>query len=91
MTGVLSPAVVPARLRPLAVGPLFPTGLVWLARVRPALTSTVVAVSMVGGIACPSAIGLAVEAFGAGAVPWAMATLAVAGLATVAAIGRPHR
>nr|WP_275941530.1 MFS transporter [Planosporangium mesophilum] len=75
----------------VAVGPLYPTGLAWLAQVRPQLTSTVVAVSMVGGIWGPSAIGLAVEAYGAGAVAWAMVTLAVAGLATVVAIDRARR
>jgi FHS family glucose/mannose:H+ symporter-like MFS transporter len=75
----------------VAVGPLFPTGLAWLAQTRPELTPTVVAVSMVGGISFPSAIGLTVELFGAVAVPWAMVVLAVAGLATVAAIVRAQR
>ncbi|MFC6017015.1 MFS transporter [Plantactinospora solaniradicis] len=75
----------------VAVGPLFPTGLAWLAQHRPALTPTVVALSMVGGIALPPAIGLAVGVFGPAAIGWAMITLAVAGLGTVIGLARVRR
>ncbi|GAA5201743.1 MFS transporter [Rugosimonospora acidiphila] len=70
----------------VAIGPLFPTGLVWLAQLRPRLTATVVAASMVGGIAFPPGIGLAVGTFGPTAVPPALIALAVAGLAAVLVI-----
>ncbi|MBE1488183.1 MFS transporter [Plantactinospora soyae] len=75
----------------VAVGPLFPTGLAWLAQHRPALTPTVVALSMVGGIALPPAIGLAVNGFGPAAIAWAMIILAVAGLGTVIGLARVRR
>ncbi|MEN3611701.1 MFS transporter [Plantactinospora sp. ZYX-F-223] len=71
-----------------AVGPLFPTGLAWLAEHRPGLTPTVVAVSMAGGIALPPAIGLAVGAFGPAAIAWAMLLMAGAGLGTVLGLAR---
>ncbi|MGI5153130.1 MFS transporter [Plantactinospora sp. CA-294935] len=71
-----------------AVGPLFPTGLAWLAEHRPGLTPTVVAVSMAGGIALPPAIGLAVNAFGPAVIAWAMVLLAGAGLGTVLGLAR---
>ncbi|GAB3973246.1 MFS transporter [Plantactinospora veratri] len=71
-----------------AVGPLFPTGLAWLAEYRPGLTPTVVAVSMAGGIALPPAIGLAVGVAGPTAIAWAMVLMAVAGLGTVLGLAR---
>ena len=67
----------------VAVGPLFPTGLAWLAETRANLTSTVLGVSMGGGIAFPWAIGLVVEEFGPAEIPKALLVLAALGLITV--------
>ncbi|WP_170208545.1 MFS transporter [Micromonospora pisi] len=70
----------------VAVGPLFPTGLAWLGQLRPELIPTVVAVSMLGGVAFPPALGLAVESFGPGAVPWGLVGVALTTVATLALI-----
>lgn len=64
----------------LGVGPLFPTGLVWLAEKLPGvqgITSYVIAASMLGGL-FPSFMGVSVERWGPQAIP---STLSVAGAA----------
>jgi MFS transporter, FHS family, glucose/mannose:H+ symporter len=68
----------------IAIGPLFPTGLAWLGQLRPELIPTVVAVSMLGGVAFPPALGLAVESFGPRAVPRGMVCQAQTSVATQA-------
>jgi fucose permease len=72
----------------LGVGPLFPTGLVWLTEKRPGaggVTSYVIAGSMLGGV-LPSAIGGAAGRWGPGVIPTVLAALAAASLATALAI-----
>ncbi|MBW8482049.1 MFS transporter [Actinomadura parmotrematis] len=56
----------------LGVGPLFPTGLVWLARKAPGGTAPVVAVALAGGL-LTSVVGGAVGRWGYQAVPVALA------------------
>ena len=76
----------------LGVGPLFPTGLVWLAEKLPGVTgatSSVIAVSMLGGV-LPSAVGGSVERWGPGVIPTALAVLGVgSALAALAVRGLP--
>ncbi|MFC4907637.1 MFS transporter [Actinomadura gamaensis] len=72
----------------LGVGPLFPTGLVWLTEKMPGVggvTSYVIAASMLGGV-LPSAIGAAAERWGTTAIPTALALMAAGALATALAI-----
>lgn len=69
----------------LAVAPIFPTSVVWLARLYPGdarATSWLFPATAVGGIAGPGAIGLVIAGFG---ISWAPAVLAVAAVAMTAA------
>ncbi|WP_372426182.1 MFS transporter [Salinarimonas chemoclinalis] len=62
----------------LFIAPIFPTGLAWLAAVHPAsrnATASVIAVSMVGGVAFPPLIGAVIGLAGAPAAPLFMAGL----------------
>jgi MFS transporter, FHS family, glucose/mannose:H+ symporter len=81
----------------LAIAPIFPTGIVWLARLRPGdarATSWLYPAASVGGIVGPGAIGIVIAEFG---VRWAPVVLtAVAVLMTAsfvlaarAAVRRP--
>ncbi|MFN3688636.1 MFS transporter [Salinarimonas sp.] len=77
----------------LFIAPIFPTGLAWLASVHPAsrnATASVIAVSMVGGIAFPPLIGGVITLAGAPAAPLFMAALSaiclLAAIAIVAAV-----
>jgi fucose permease len=61
----------------LAIAPIFPTGIVWLAKLRPGdsrATSWLFPAAALGGIIGPGAIGLVIAGFG---VAWAPAVLAV--------------
>jgi fucose permease len=61
----------------LAIAPIFPTGIVWLAKLRPGdsrATSWLFPAVSIGGIAGPGAIGLVIAGFG---VRWAPAVLAL--------------
>ncbi|MFC5187445.1 MFS transporter [Actinomadura harenae] len=72
----------------LGVGPLFPTGLVWLTQKMPGVggvTSYVIAGSMLGGV-LPSAIGGAAGRWGPGVIPTVLAALAATALALALAI-----
>ncbi|MEV5572114.1 MFS transporter [Spirillospora sp. NPDC052269] len=72
----------------LGVGPLFPTGLVWLTEKQPGargVTSYVIAGSMLGGV-LPSAIGGAAGRWGSGVIPTVLAAVAAAALAIALAI-----
>jgi MFS transporter, FHS family, glucose/mannose:H+ symporter len=69
----------------LAIAPIFPTALVWLARLRPGdsrATSWMFPATMVGGGVIPPAIGVAIAWFGIG---WAPAVLAAVAVITLAA------
>jgi MFS transporter, FHS family, glucose/mannose:H+ symporter len=69
----------------LAIAPIFPTGIVWLAKLRPddaRATSWLFPAATVGGIAGPGAIGLVVGRFG---VSWAPLVLAVAAVGCLSA------
>lgn len=87
LIGASIPALAPFAyvLSGLALAPIFPTGIVWLARLRPGdsrATSWLFPAASVGGIAGPGAIGLVIAGFGVG---WAPAVLAVVGAAMSAA------
>lgn len=63
----------------LAIAPIFPTGLAWLAERFPGSVSAgawVIAASMIGGIAFPPLLGGALQVLGVGSVPLVLAALA---------------
>lgn len=69
----------------LAMAPIFPTGIVWLAKLRPGdstATSWLFPAASVGGIAGPGAIGLVIAGFG---VRWAPVVLAAVAICMSAA------
>jgi len=69
----------------LALAPIFPTGIVWLARLRPGdsrATSWLYPAASIGGIAGPGVIGLVIAGAGIG---WAPAVLAAVALGMSAA------
>jgi fucose permease len=69
----------------LAIAPIFPTGIVWLAKLRPGdsrATAWLFPAAAVGGIAGPGAIGLVVAGFG---VRWTPIALAVVAAGTLSA------
>lgn len=73
--GVLAPAAYV--LAGFALAPIFPTGIVWLARLRPgdsATTSWLYPAASIGGIAGPAAIGLVISFSG---LAWTPAVLAL--------------
>jgi fucose permease len=64
----------------LALAPVFPTGIAWLARLRPddaRATSWLFPAATVGGILGPGAIGLVVARFGVSVAPLVLAVAAV--------------
>jgi len=68
----------------LALAPVFPTGIVWLAKLRPAdarATSWLFPASMVGGAIIPGGIGAVIARFGIG---WAPALLSIVALGCLA-------
>ena len=68
-----------------AIAPIFPTGIAWLAKLRPGdsrSTSWLFPASMVGGVVIPGAIGAAIAWLGIGLAP---AILALAAIGTLAA------
>jgi fucose permease len=69
----------------LAIAPVFPTGLVWLTRLRPGdsrATSWMFPATMVGGGVIPAGIGIVIASVGLG---WAPAVLSAVGICTIAA------
>jgi FHS family glucose/mannose:H+ symporter-like MFS transporter len=69
----------------LAIAPIFPTGIVWLAKIKPGdarATSWLFPASMVGGIVVPGAIGLVIARFGIALAPAVVSVVAAATLAT---------
>lgn len=68
-----------------AIAPIFPTGIAWLAKLRPGdsrSTSWLFPASMVGGVVIPGAIGVTIAWLGIGSAP---AILALAAIGTLAA------
>jgi len=68
----------------LAIAPVFPTALVWLAKLRPVdsrATSWMFPATMVGGGVIPPAIGVAIAWLGIGWAPAVLSTVAVVSLA----------
>jgi FHS family glucose/mannose:H+ symporter-like MFS transporter len=68
----------------LVIAPIFPTALVWLARLRPGdsrATSWMFPATMVGGGVIPPTIGVAIASLGIGWTPAILATVAVTMLA----------
>lgn len=64
----------------LAIAPIFPTAIVWLARLQPGdsrATAWLYPAASVGGIAGPGAIGLVVGGFGVRWVPAVLAAVAI--------------
>ena len=62
------------------MAPIFPTGIVWLAKLRPGdsrATSWLFPAVSIGGIAGPGAIGLVIAGFGVRWAPAVLATVAV--------------
>ena len=69
----------------LAIAPIFPTALAWLAKLRPGdsrATSWMFPATMVGGGVIPPAIGIAIGWFG---IRWAPAILSAVAITTLAA------
>jgi fucose permease len=63
----------------LVLAPIFPTGIVWLAKLRPGdsrATSWLFPAASVGGITGPGAIGLVIAGFGVGWTPVVLALVA---------------
>jgi fucose permease len=83
VVGVLAPyAYIAAGL---AMAPIFPTGIVWLAKLRPGdsrATAWLFPAASVGGTLGPGAIGVAIALAG---VAWAPAVIAVVSAAMYAA------
>jgi MFS transporter, FHS family, glucose/mannose:H+ symporter len=76
-------AIAPAAyvLTGLALAPIFPTGIVWLARLRPAdarATSWLYPAASIGGTLGPGAIGLVIAGFGVGWTPLVLTVVAIA-------------
>ena len=68
-----------------AIAPIFPTALVWLAKLRPGdsrATSWMFPATMVGGVVIPPAIGIAIAWFG---IAWAPAILSAVAVIALAA------
>jgi fucose permease len=94
----LNPAVAPFAyiVTGLALAPIFPTGIVWLAKLRPGdarATSWLFPASMAGGVIVPATIGAVIARFGIGWAPAVLSLIAVGCLAAfaVAASGSGRR
>jgi fucose permease len=95
LVAALVPAAAPAAyiLAGLAIAPIFPTGLAWLARLNPGnprATAWLFPAVMLGGALIPTGLGVVIAGLG---TPWAPAVLAAVAtgcLAAFAAAGR-HR
>lgn len=69
----------------LAIAPIFPTGIVWLAKLRPGdsrATSWLFPAAMLGGVIVPGGIGVVIARFGIG---WAPAVLSALAMGTLGA------
>jgi MFS transporter, FHS family, glucose/mannose:H+ symporter len=69
----------------LAIAPIFPTGIVWLAKLKPGdarATSWLFPASMVGGAVIPGSIGAVIGRFGVGVAPALLSIVAAGCLAS---------
>jgi FHS family glucose/mannose:H+ symporter-like MFS transporter len=87
------PALAPAAytLTGLALGPVFPTALAWLARAAPGArgpTAMVFAAANLGGVVLPVVIGRLVDASSPAVIPTAVLVVALACLGATLALGR---
>jgi FHS family glucose/mannose:H+ symporter-like MFS transporter len=75
-----------------ALAPIFPTGIVWLARLMPAdarATSWLFPAAMLGGAAIPGAIGVAIAQAGIAAAPAVLSAVALGTFIAFALAARP--
>ena len=75
----------------LAIAPIFPTGIVWLAKLRPGdarVTSWLFPASMVGGAIIPGGIGAVIARFGIGVAPAVLSLVAVGCVASFSLAAR---
>ncbi|HEX9098553.1 MAG TPA: MFS transporter [Candidatus Dormibacteraeota bacterium] len=75
----------------LAIAPIFPTGIVWLAKLRPGdsrATSWLFPASMVGGAIIPGGIGAVIARFGIGFAPAVLSLVAVGCIASFSLAAR---
>jgi fucose permease len=89
----LIPAVAPVAfiVAGLAIAPIFPTGIVWLAKLRPGdarVTSWLFPASMVGGAIIPGGIGAVIARFGIGVAPAVLSMVAVGCVASFSLAAR---
>jgi MFS transporter, FHS family, glucose/mannose:H+ symporter len=95
LAAALVPAAAPAAyiLAGLAIAPIFPTGLAWLARLNPGnprATAWLFPAAMLGGALIPTGIGVLIAGLGTAWVPAVLAAVATGCLAAFAAAAR-HR
>jgi fucose permease len=93
LIGALIPAVAPVAfiVAGLAIAPIFPTGIVWLAKLRPGdarVTSWLFPASMVGGAIIPGGIGAVIARFGIGVAPAVLSLVAVGCVASFSLAAR---
>jgi MFS transporter, FHS family, glucose/mannose:H+ symporter len=95
LLGALIPAAAPVAfiVAGLAIAPIFPTGIVWLAKLRPGdarVTSWLFPASMVGGAIIPGGIGALIARFGIGVAPAVLSLVAFGCVASFSLAAR-HR
>jgi fucose permease len=93
LMGALIPALAPVAfiVAGLAIAPIFPTGIVWLAKLRPGdarVTSWLFPASMVGGAIIPGGIGAVIARFGIGIAPAVLSLVAVGCVASFSLAAR---
>jgi fucose permease len=92
LLAVIAPAAPVAYvLAGLAIAPVFPTGVAWLAQLdpdNPRSTSWLLVGSMLGGVLFPPAVGAVIVHFGATRSPVVLALLAAGSLAAFSAAAR---
>jgi len=95
LLSALIPAAAPVAyiVAGLAIAPIFPTGIVWLAKLRPGdarVTSWLFPASMLGGAIIPGGIGAVIAWFGIGVAPAVLSLVAVGCVASFSLAAR-HR
>ena len=93
LLSALIPAAAPIAfiVAGLAIAPIFPTGIVWLAKLRPGdarVTSWLFPASMVGGAVIPGGIGALIARFGIGVAPAVLSLVAVGCVASFSLASR---